>query len=62
MAYANMTPEQWDQRRKQQRLYNKAPFRKEAMKAAKKRSREVRKHIYSESIAIENPLFNPMME
>jgi hypothetical protein len=36
MAYANMTPEQRDQRRKQQRLYNKAPFRKEAMKVAKK--------------------------
>jgi hypothetical protein len=62
MAYANMTPEQRDQRRKQQRLYNKAPSRKEAMKVAKKRSREVRKHtLNSESIAMENPHFNPKM-
>jgi hypothetical protein len=63
MQHANKTPEQRDQRRKRQRLYNQAPTRKEAMKAAKKRSREVKKQtLNSESIAMENPLFNPMME
>ena len=62
-SHANLTPEQWDQRRKRQRLYNQAPSRKEAMKVAKKRSREVRRHtLNSESIAMENPLFNPTME
>jgi hypothetical protein len=35
MQHANKTPEQRDQRRKRQRLYNQAPTRKEAMKAAK---------------------------
>ena len=63
MQHANKTPEQQDQRRKRQRLYNQAPSRKEAMKAAKKCSREVKKHtLNSESIAMENPLFNPTME
>ena len=60
MTYANMTPEQRDQRRRRQRLYNKTPSRKEAMKVTTNRSREVKKHtLNSESIAMENPLFNP---
>ena len=63
MTYANMTPEQRDQRRKRQRLYNQVQSRKEAMKAAKKRSREVWRHtLNSESIAMENPLFSPTVE
>jgi hypothetical protein len=63
MQHANKTPEQRDQRRKRQRLYNQVPSRKEAMKVAKKRSREVRTHtLNNESIAMENPLFNPIME
>ena len=35
MTCANMTPEQWEQRRRRPRLYNKTPSRKEAMKVAK---------------------------
>jgi hypothetical protein len=63
MTYANMTPEQREQRRKRQRLYNKTPSRKESMKMTKSRSREMQKHtLNSESIAMENPLFNPTME
>jgi hypothetical protein len=63
MQHANKTCEQWDQRRKRQRLYNQASTRKEEMKATKKYSREVKKQtLNSESIAIENPLFNPTME
>jgi hypothetical protein len=62
MQHANKTPEQREQRRNRQRLYNQAPSRKEAMKAAKIRSREVWRHtLNSESIAMENPLFNPKM-
>ena len=57
-----MTPEQWEQRRKRQRLYNKTLSRKESMKVTKSRSREMQKHtLNSESIAMENPLFNPKM-
>jgi hypothetical protein len=63
MTYANMTPEQREQRRKRQRLYNKTPSRKEAMKVTTNRSREVQKHtLNNESIAMENPLFNLKME
>jgi len=63
MQHANKTPEQLDQRRKRQRLYNQAPSRKETMKVAKERSREVLRHtLNSESIAMKNPLFNPTME
>jgi hypothetical protein len=63
MAYANMTLAQREQRRKQQRHYNQAPSRKEAMKGTTNRSREVRRHtLNSESIAMENLLFNPTME
>jgi hypothetical protein len=63
MAYENMTPDQREQRRKQQRLYNQAPSRKKAMKATTSRSREAHKHtLNSESIAMENPLFNPTTE
>jgi hypothetical protein len=62
-SHANMTPEQREQRKKRQRLYNQAPSRKEAMKVTTNRSREVRRHtLNSESIAMENPLFNPTME
>jgi hypothetical protein len=62
MTYANMTPEQREQRRRRQRLYNKTPSRKEAMKVTTNRSREVKKHtLNNESIAMENPLFNPKM-
>jgi hypothetical protein len=58
-----MTPEQREERKKRQRLYNQAPSRKEAMKVTTNRSREVWRHtLNSESIAMENPLFNPMME
>jgi len=58
-----MTPEQWEQRRKRQRLYNKTLSRKESMKVTKSRSREMQKHtLNSEPIAMENPLFNPKME
>jgi hypothetical protein len=61
-TYANKTPEQREQRRKQQRLYNKTPSRKEAMKVTTNRSREVQRHtLNNESIAMENPLFNPKM-
>ena len=57
MTYANMTPEQREQRRKRQRLYNQAPSRKEAMKVTTNHSREVRRHtLNSESIAMKNPL------
>ena len=57
-----MTPEQWEQRRKRQRLYNKTLSRKESMKVTKSRSREMQKHtLNSEPIAMENPLFNPKM-
>jgi hypothetical protein len=63
MTYANMTPEQREKRRKQQRLYNKSPFHKEAMKVTRDHSREVWRHaLNSESITMENPLFNPKME
>ena len=62
MTYANMTPEQREQRRRRQRLYNKTPSRKEAMKVTTNRTKEVKKHtLNSESIAMENPLFNPKM-
>jgi len=58
-----MTPEQREQRRKRQRLYNKTPSRREAMKVTTNCSREVQKHtLNSESIAMENRLFNPKME
>jgi hypothetical protein len=57
-----MAPEQREQRRRRQRLYNKTPSRKEAMKVTTNRSREVKKHtLNSESITMENPLFNPKM-
>jgi hypothetical protein len=60
---ANMTPELREQRRKRQRVYNKTPPRREAMKVTTNRSRDVQKHtLNSESIAMENPLFNPKME
>ena len=63
MTYANMTPAQWEQRKNQQRIYNQTPSRKEAMKATTNLGREVRRHtLNSESIAMENPLFNPTME
>jgi hypothetical protein len=62
MTYANMAPEQREQRRRRQRLYNKTLSHKEAMKVTTNRSREVKKHtLNSESIAMENPLFNPKM-
>ena len=54
-SHANMTPEQREQRRKRQRLYNKTPSRREAMKVTTNCSREVQKHtLNSESIAMEN--------
>jgi hypothetical protein len=58
-AYANMTPKQRQDRLERQRMNNKAPLRKEAMKAALQRSREKKKTtLHPESIAMENPLFS----
>jgi hypothetical protein len=59
-SYANMTPERRQKRRERQRLDNKAPMRKEAMKVNKQRSREVQKAtLNKESITMENPMYIP---
>jgi hypothetical protein len=58
--YKNMTPEQREARRESQRLHNSEPKRKEALKIADKKFREMRKHtLHPESIAMENPLYIP---
>jgi len=59
-TYANMTPEQRQQRRERQRMANAASSRKEAMKISRKRFKELREDILNpESIAMENPLYIP---
>jgi len=58
--YKNMTPEQREARRECQRLHNREPKRKVALKLSKKKFKEVRKHtLHPESVAMENPLFIP---
>jgi len=58
--YKNMTPEQREARCEHQRLHNREPKRKVALKLSKKKFKEVRKHtLHPESVAMENPLFIP---
>jgi hypothetical protein len=57
-----MTPEQREARRVRQRLYNREPRRKEALKLYNKKFEEKRKHtLHPDSIAMENPLFSPKL-
>lgn len=58
--YKSMTPDQRQARRERQRLHNSELKRKEALKIADKKFREIRKHtLHPESIAMENPLYIP---
>jgi hypothetical protein len=60
--YKKMTPEQREARRVRQRLYNREPRRKEALKLYNKKFEEKRKHtLHPDSIAMENPLFSPKL-
>ena len=53
--YKNMTPDQRQARSERQRLHNSEPKRKEALKIADNKFREMRKHmLHPESIAMEN--------
>jgi len=58
--YKNMTPDQRQARSERQRLHNSEPKRKEALKIADNKFREMRKHtLHPESITMENPLYIP---
>ena len=55
-----MTPDERKVRRERQRLHNTEPRRKEALKLSNKKFREVQKHtLNKESIAMENPMYDP---
>jgi hypothetical protein len=58
--YINMTPEEKEARREQQRKSYRVPWRKEVKVASNKRRRDMQKEtLHPESIAMENPLFIP---
>ena len=58
--YKNMTPDQRQARSERQRLHNSEPKRKEALKIADNKFREMRKlTLHPESITMENPLYIP---